>query len=136
MMTLFIPSISWTFGTTWAPGLTVWPAVPFLPPTDKLITFNLYSIAPGAIIYDVLDPIDLMNAGVAGALDLALSGQSSAATAGAAESFVEEAAAEEAVAELEVGAVEGVAEAEAPAVAGYIGADLAAGEATGLALAA
>lgn len=139
MMTLFVPWRSWTFGTTWAPGVTVWPGVPFLPPGDTLITFNLYSSAPGAIIYDVLDPTELVNPAVAGALALALSGQSTAtgaATAGAAESFVEEAAAEEAVAELEVAAVEGVAEAEAPAMSMYLVADLEEGAGVSMALAA
>lgn len=47
-------------GTTWASGLTVWPSfsVPGLAPGNVLITFNDYSIAPGAIFYDVLDKGD------------------------------------------------------------------------------
>lgn len=42
------------------PGLTIWPTftAPGLPPGNVLITFDDYSVAPGAIFYDVVGASD------------------------------------------------------------------------------
>jgi RHS repeat-associated protein len=66
-----VPNITWSLGTTWIPGLTVWPTFtsPLLPPGSELVTWDNYAIAPGAIFYDVVsvdDAAELAGAAVAG----------------------------------------------------------------------
>ncbi len=60
LLTLFVPTVSWSFGTTWASGLTIWPSfrAAGMQPGSVLITFDDYSAAPGAIFYDVVDAGD------------------------------------------------------------------------------
>ena len=55
-----VPSVSWGLGSTWISGITVWHP-PFLMPGEALITFDLYSAAPGAIFYDVMDVSDAVD---------------------------------------------------------------------------
>ncbi len=108
LLTLFVPTVSWNFGTTWAPGLTIWPTFRAggMQPGSVLITFDDYAAAPGAIFYDVVD------AGDAGEFAAVAAAAGIGAAAGLA-------------AELDaVGAVELAAAVEVPAAAAEEGAEL------------
>ncbi|GEM_PF-2730589 len=42
----------WDRGTTAFSGLKSWPDFPYAPPKTKLVTFNMYFVEPGVILYD------------------------------------------------------------------------------------
>ena len=55
-----VPNVSWGLGTTWIPGLTIWPTFTsrWKPADSVLITIDGYSLLPGAIFYDVVGEDD------------------------------------------------------------------------------
>ncbi len=114
-LTISVPTISWSLGRTWAPGLTVWPTFtsPLTPPGSKLVTIDDYAAFPGAIFYDIVGADDLGElaaAAVSGIATVALLSVE-LSSLGAATSF--------AVAEAPL-----VAEAEGADIAGTIGPEI------------
>jgi RHS repeat-associated protein len=102
-----VPTVSWSHGTTWAPGVTVWPTFtsPLMPPGSTLVTIDNYSMMPGAIFYDIVGVDDVAELAAAAASGIASVALMSVTLAG-------------------VDAAAGAAAEEAPAVAGFIGPEL------------
>jgi RHS repeat-associated protein len=102
-----VPTVSWSLGTTWAPGVTAWPTFtsPLMPPGSTLVTIDNYSVMPGAIFYDIVGVDDVAELAAA-----AVSGITAAALMSVTLGSVDAAA--------------GLAAEEAPAVAGFIGPEL------------
>jgi RHS repeat-associated protein len=102
-----VPTVSWSLGRSWIPGVTVWPTFtsPLKPPGDVLVTVDDYSVAPGAIFYDIVGAGDVAELAAAAAAGIGALAATSV-TLGS------------------VDAATGLAAEEAPAVAGFIGPEL------------
>ncbi len=68
-----VPTVSWSLGRTWAPGLTVWPTFtsPLKPPGSTLVTIDDYAEFPGAIFYDLVGADDVAEFAAAAASGIA-----------------------------------------------------------------
>ena len=44
----------WTGGMTWLPGFSTWENFKYNPSGLMLVTYNVYAVAPGAVVYDFL----------------------------------------------------------------------------------